>query len=826
MPWLLLIIFLGGLAAVSVLLPYWAARQYSRRYADVYDAFRNKDREFSRLKVEFERKNLEWLIGVRPVLYMDIDRLAQLCFARAYYVTTQGIELRNSLVDRLPYLSPSWKQIIAFRRNLKLIPRYRQALTDLNGFFNLVGELGGIHNELDDLPQQLTQKKKTTESQLSRLVPAVSKAENKLKRLESQYRSQVSDGIRWTVDAAKKALDSASSFITDPHQEADRAEDFSYASAHIFVVIAYNLLDMFWLFTESLIVPSRYQLDHFTEILDSVSEKLRQILILKPPQNWNSLYEAQTYLNSSIAKLKRARASLEDAHKKIKRVEALEVDLQKINLPGLLVEAKALQDECESYWGTMGDAPEYWQIALPDGVLPLERLESANRDYYQPLIAPKQKDTDGNQIHLKQTEIPNYLNAVDRFLEEVNTALLEMQALSAELSRHKEFQMEVLTRLNEEGDVFEAIRQLEEVKQYSSDEIIARSVDLGNRFYQYVQRAKKIRGANFPSFVSELEEFVMECRQVKDQHERIIFEYQGLAQAIYDQLQASYQEILTLKNEEPSLDWDWSLRIDELTRLLIPFILESRQYLQLKNFINSGEAVLQNSNLDQQRYQEEFSRCESAYQDVSLHLRNIQDEISRIEDEIVGGWAWRCVSLDDDLLRAARVVDQLRQEWEVAWQQAKIKDVLVKCDQIKIASDKILVDLDLRLQETQQIQKEFNDKYTIVDAAIQSPSKYRLDQYESGPELMELLVKLIRENTDPEIVAWALGEARRVVNQAKRDRLEQYTVFLLLTQIKSGQYKQSATYSINVGDISASGGVTIAGRDVKRPRESDDDDGI
>jgi len=106
--------------------------------------------------------------------------------------------------------------------------------------------------------------------------------------------------------------------------------------------------------------------------------------------------------------------------------------------------------------------------------------------------------------------------------------------------------MEVLTRLSEEGDVYEANRQMEEPKQYSSDEINVRCVDLENRFHQFEQRAKKIRGANFPNFVLELDMFVLECRQVKDQHERVIFEYQGLAQEIYKQLQAASQEIQVL----------------------------------------------------------------------------------------------------------------------------------------------------------------------------------------------------------------------------------------------------------------------------------------
>jgi len=268
------------------------------------------------------------------------------------------------------------------------------------------------------------------------------------------------------------------------------------------------------------------------------------------------------------------------------------------------------------------------------------------------------------------------------------------------------------------------------------------------------------------------------------------------------------------------------MRLSELTQLSDLSIPESRQYAQLRDFINAGETILQNTNLDQERYQAEFSKYEAAYQDTFQNLQAIQNEISSREKEIYGGWAWRCLSLNADLYQARKIITQLRKKWEAAWQQAKIKDVLVKCDQIKVAADKILVDLDLRLQETNQLQEEFNEKYNDIEDALLSPSSYKLNQYVHGLELLDLLVKLIHENTDPNAVDWALDRASYVVTKAKWGNLSEYEVDTLITNINSGHYKRSVETSITIGEITSHGDVTIAGRDIKKPLESDDGEGI
>jgi hypothetical protein len=412
------------------------------------------------------------------------------------------------------------------------------------------------------------------------------------------------------------------------------------------------------------------------------------------------------------------------------------------------------------------------------------------------VILPKISSPGKTEGSLKQSELPNLIHGLEAFLMEVSSAFRDMQALQSELSRHKEFHLDVLTRLSEEGDVYEMIEELEAIKPNSSDEITARCGDMENFFHYYEQRAKKIRGANFPSFMEELDQFMKECRLLKDQHERMIFEYQRKAKHITNQLQAVSQEIIILRNEEPVLEWDWSPLLDELTQLQDLTSLETRKWSVLRDFIYAGESAIQKANLDQRTYQEEFFRCKAEYDEVPSTLEQIHNGILQREVEIRQGWAWKSVSSEEDFKEAAKAASRLEEAWQEAWQQARMQDVLGKCAQIRKAAGQILVDLDLNLQEIRQLQKSFDGQYHLIEAALESPGRYRLDKYESAPELLGLLAELIQKDRDQKVVAWALSEAGRVTQQAMRDLLDQSTVFLLLTQIKSGQYKQSAAYDI------------------------------
>jgi hypothetical protein len=251
-----------------------------------------------------------------------------------------------------------------------------------------------------------------------------------------------------------------------------------------------------------------------------------------------------------------------------------------------------------------------------------------------------------------------------------------------------------------------------------------------------------------------------------------------------------------LRNEEPVLEWDWSPLLDELTQLQDLTSLETRKWSVLRDFIYAGESAIQKANLDQRTYQEEFFRCKAEYDEVPSTLEQIHNGILQREVEIRQGWAWKSVSSEEDFKEAAKAASRLEEAWQEAWQQARMQDVLGKCAQIRKAAGQILVDLDLNLQEIRQLQKSFDGQYRLIEAALESPGRYRLDKYESVPELLGLLAELIQKDRDQKVVAWALSEAGRVTQQAMRDLLDQSTVFLLLTQIKSGQYKQSAAYDI------------------------------
>jgi chromosome segregation ATPase len=794
------------IAMLSELGAKYAYRAHQRDF----DRYLKREQEFRQLQDRFIDESWYWPIKVRPVLYLEVDRWAQIRFANAQWTIAQAEETQ---IEIYPIPSPKSEPEKRFRPIIYagVIKQYFQVHLQLKAFerliregWNLLKELQGDHQQVEELQTQVRAK-------IERLAEKLDRLNEKFQTINVSQ-APTTSRFRWSFENAQNCLILAEKqFETVGNSPSE--DGLEYAIADTLHATAEYFVEYFEL--KNLVIKHylRYELDQINHLLELAERLLQIILRDQVIQSWRILVNIRAKFRALQEIMRLARASYDDFEVEQATLETNLKTLKGIHFQDYIEEAKEIESKIEEYWGNYHDGEAYWKEFLGEVLPPFQRLQDCQQQY-QPIVEKVLQD---GEIIL-QSEMSEINLNLREFKDRLESVHQEIQELRKEYQRNLDAEMKARASLAEGGESHSALAYLKAVLKDSSPEIQTVYSTLKRDFEKYRMRAASRKWANYPDLLVNLQRFVILCRDKRREHDLQIGELQSQTSQLWVDLNSIFRELRDLKDRKPKLEWDWEAVFEDHHFLEENFPSTSSNYSVLQQFIQEAHKVIENAIENKHYIEEEWNNFEYRYGLTGQSLQRARTELKKYIQELETGWPAILMLITEDLKIFREHYDQLAQSWQDVLNARTINQAFEQCNQIEIQIESVRKDARNVVLSTRTEQRKLDGIYRAI--------KQDLEKFQN---------KLSQEDRDN--IEYHVNEARKGL-YIDESRSHLFSAHDLIKEVVGGKrYVDSRTIvdarqtidhstRINTGNISeVSGGqINIGGRDILPGQKNIDQD--
>src|SRR5215216_3639790 len=370
--WLLLLLVL-----IVLMFLYAQARLRARGYRREKKKFAILNEHLEKLREMMLSESDRWPMYARPVLFTEIDREAQIDFARAQQALAEAEQILPEIESvEAPELPDSFRlqDFFDVPKLLRTISRGNRLTYSLSELEQLLLRLQETQKSLRMNRRQVEEKRLTVEKSIEELRLRTEQINKRLKPLDV-WRSLEAHDFLWVVNIAERCQMEASTRLM-ASSENDQGY-IEHATATIFVDIGNFSLDCIELFLESQKISRRYELDTFIRYFAESTGFLQSILQMEEVwSGWKKLKQVKPYIEALPTARRQAEASLRSFRNRQEYFEKLLDRISLIDIEKEISVVDALEKEGTYYWYSYEEQKTYWEKALGSPtVFPSQELE-------------------------------------------------------------------------------------------------------------------------------------------------------------------------------------------------------------------------------------------------------------------------------------------------------------------------------------------------------------------------------------------------------------------------------------------------------------------
>src|SRR5918993_453947 len=353
------------LAFIVLMFLYAQARLRASGYRRWKKKFANLNEHLEKMRETMLSESDRWPMYARPVLFTEIDREAQIEFARAQQALAEAEQILPEIATiEEPELPEQFRlqDFFDVPKLLKTIFLGNQMSGGVSELEQHILTLQTSQKSLRMNRQQVEEKRLAVEKSIEDLRIRTEQINKRLKPLDV-WRSIEAHNFLWVVSIAERCqVEASSRLMTSSENDQGYIE---HATAKIFVDIGNFSLDCIELFLESQKISRRYELDTFIKYFAESTGFLQSILQMEEVwSGWKKLKQVKPYIEALPTTRQQAEASLRSFRNRQEYFEKLLEQITRIDIDKEINLVEALEKEGAYYWYSYEEQKTYWEKAL------------------------------------------------------------------------------------------------------------------------------------------------------------------------------------------------------------------------------------------------------------------------------------------------------------------------------------------------------------------------------------------------------------------------------------------------------------------------------
>lgn len=691
------LVFLILLLAFLVLMFLYAqARLRARGFRRGKKKFATLNEHLEKLRDTMLSESDRWPMYARPVLFTEIDREAQIEFARAQQALAEAEQILPEIATiEEPELPDEFRLQDFFNvpKLLKTIFLGNQLSGSVSELEQHILTLQTTHKSLRTNRQQVEEKRLTVEKSIEDLRIRTEQINKRLKPLDI-WRSLEAHNFLWVVNIAERCqVEASSRLMTSSENDQGYIE---HATANIFVDIGNFSLDCIELFLESQKISRRYELDTFIKYFAESTGFLQSILQMEEVwSGWKKLKQVKPYIEALPMARQQAEASLRSFRNRQEYFEKLLDQISRIDIEKEINVVEALEKEGTYYWYPYEERKTYWEKALGNPTV----LPSHELDRFHTLLLGEIQPAIHVDAVVKQSQLLNLIQKVGQALTWHDAITKLIVQLGTALRSHKEAQRTVNQLLAAQGEASRLLARLELILIDTSPELREAGTQQVDEIQDYLEQARTIRGVDFPELLRRLGQWIGDSERLVKQHDVQFEELKASYDRYHKQIGALIKETGVYMSHVPPFDdpsiQSFDILFDEGIVLLSEQKVE--RYSWLSPAVRRMQAWLEKSEAVIAPARETYTAFENEARLVEELLQQTEAELRRSKSEIDSSWSWSRNETLPKLDSLARAFIREKNYWERIrernWAEYTIQRAVATCENLITFCEGVLLDL-------------------------------------------------------------------------------------------------------------------------------------
>ena len=779
--WLLIL-----LAFIVFMFIYGQARLRVREYKRGKRKLLALGENLRKLKENIASESDRWPMYARPVLFTEIDREAQIEFARAQQLLSEADQILPELEALEEPETPEQFSLIDFLNipeNLRTIFLGNQLIGNVSALEQKILHLQESLKSLRGNRQQVEKKRLTVEKSIEELRNRTEQMHKRLRSLDV-WKSIEAHNFSWVINIADRCELEASNRIM-ALSETDQGY-IEHAAADVFVNIGNFSLDCIELFLESQKISRRYELDTFFELFNESTGFLQSILGMEGVwSGWKKLKQVKPYIDALPITRQQAETSL---RRFVNRQEYFEKLLEQIN--GIDVDKEiqavdALEKECTYYWYAYAERKTYWEKALGNPV----KFPSQELYQFQALLLGEILPAIHVDKVIQQSQLFDLIKKVGEALVWHHAIRKLAVQLATELRTHKEAHRIVSQLLDSQGEASRLFDRLRRALVDTSPERTGEGTRLVRGYRNYSEQARQVRGVDFPELLNSLNQWVSETERLVTEHDLQLEELKASYDTYYEQIGLSIKEIGVYLNYVPPFDRETIESFDEIFDEGIALLGERKveRYSWLRAAVDKMQAWSEKSEAILPAARDKYNAFEAGNRQVEELLELVETEITFSRDKLESQWGWYKREILPRLDSLARAFIRERAHWqqlaERNWAEYNIHRAVATCQNLIKFCEGVVIDLTQAMDQVDQKQDQLDVKVQAVMLLLdqngsQLPAADRQD--------IRSLVGIAREYPNYDLANRVLGYAHTMAMRQATPRTREEVTNILQSHSRGG----------------------------------------
>ena len=691
-----LVVLLLSLALMVLVFLYAQARRMARAYRRGKKKFALLNEHLEKLRDTMLSESDRWPMYARPVLFTEIDRDAQIEFARAQQALAEAEQIVPEIESIEEPELPDQFRIEDFF-NVPMLLKTIFLGNDLSGSVRALEQriltLQTTHKSLRMNRKQVEEKRLAVEKSIEELRVRAEEIQKRLKPLDV-WRSLEAHNFLWVVNIAERCqVEASSRLMTSSENDQGYIE---HATATIFVDIGNFALDCIELFLESQKISRRYELDTFVRYFAESTGFLQSILQMDEVwSGWKKLKQVKPYIEALPSAKQQAEASLRSFRNRQEYFEKLIERLSGIELQKEIEVIDTLEKEGTYYWYPYEERKTYWEKALgAPTVFPSQELER-----FQTLLVGEIRPATHVDAVVKQSQLLSLIQKVSQALTWHDAITKLILQLGTALRVHKEAQQTVNRLLASQGEASRLHDRLQLVMIDTSPDLREAGTRQAGEMQSYLEGARTVRGVDFPELLTHLGQWIIESERLVKQHEVQFEELKASYEEYHQQIGVLIKELGVYMSHVPPFDDEsvqsFDLIFDEGIAILGEQKVERYSWLsptvsRMQAWSVRAEAVIAPA-------RETYTAFESGTRIAEELLAQTEAELRRSKSEIDSSWGWSQSETLPRLDSLARAFVREKNHWERLrernWAEYDIHRAVATCENLITFCEGVLLDL-------------------------------------------------------------------------------------------------------------------------------------
>lgn len=710
--WLILL-----LALLVLVFLYAQARRMAGAYRRGKKKFATLHEHLEKLRETMLTESDRWPMYARPVLFTEIDREAQIEFARAQQALAEAEQIVPEIESiEEPELRDAFRlqDVFDIPKLFKAISLGNQLSWNVSELEQRLVTLQQTQRSLRTNRQQVEEKRLSVEKSIEDLRVRAEEVGKRLKPLDV-WRSLEAHNFLWMVDIAERCqMEASSRLMTSSENDQGYIE---HATATIFVEIGNFSLDCIELFLESQKISRRYELDTFVRYFGESTGFLQSILQMEEVwSGWRKLKQVKPYIEALPGARQQAEASLRSFKNRQEYFEKLLERLSIVELEKEITIVDALEKEAAYYWYPYEEQTTYWEKTLgTPAVFPSQELKR-----FQALMLGELQPATHVDAVVKQSQLLGLIQNMSQALTWHDGITKRIVQLGTALRTHKEAQQTVNGLLAADGEASRLYNRLQLVLIDTSPEIREAGVRQAGEMQSYLEQARTVRGVDFPELQARLGQWIAESERLVRGHEAQYEELKASYDRYHTRIGESIKEIGVYMNHVPPFDGpsiqSFDILFDEGIVILSEQKVERYSWLspavrRMQAWLGTAETVLVPA-------RETYMAFESKSRLAQELLLQAESELYRSQSELDSSWGWSRSETLPRIDSLARAFVREKNHWERFqerdWAEYTVDRALAACENLITFCEVVIRDLAQTMETIRPRQDQLAGKTESV----------------------------------------------------------------------------------------------------------------